>query len=56
MVSAEDYRWNPLGLNCGCSPEGMEKQLISEYGRLHAIKNDIIDRLKSYEKNMDILL
>jgi hypothetical protein len=28
----------------------MEKQLISAYGRLHDIKNDIIDRLKSDEK------
>jgi hypothetical protein len=33
----------------------MEK-LISEYGKLHDIKNDIVDRLKSDKKNMQIFL
>ena len=27
------------------------KQLISEYGKLHDIKNDIVDRLKSDKKD-----
>jgi hypothetical protein len=27
------------------------KKLISGYGRLHNIKNDIVDRLKSEKKN-----
>jgi hypothetical protein len=30
------------------------KNFISEYGRLHVIKNDIVDRLKSDKKNMQI--
>jgi hypothetical protein len=34
---------------CGCSPNGMEKN-ISEYGRLHEIKNENVDRLKSDKK------
>jgi hypothetical protein len=33
----------------GAVPKGWKK-LISEYGRLHDIKNDIIDRLKSEKK------
>ena len=33
----------------GAVPKGW-KQLIPEYGRLHDIKNDIVDRLKSDEK------
>ena len=32
------------------------ENLISEYGRLHDIKNDIVDRLKSDKKNMQIFL
>jgi hypothetical protein len=32
------------------------KKLILEYGRLHDIKNDIVDRLKSDKKNMQIFL
>jgi hypothetical protein len=32
------------------------KTLISEYGRLHDIKNDIVDRLKVIKKNMQIFL
>ena len=33
----------------GAVPKGWKK-LISEYGRLHDIKNDIVDRLKSDKK------
>jgi len=33
----------------GAIPKGW-KQLILEYGRLHDIKNDIVDRLKSDKK------
>jgi hypothetical protein len=32
------------------------KKLILEYGSLHDIKNDIVDRLKSDKKNMQIFL
>jgi hypothetical protein len=34
----------------GAVPKGWTK-LISEYGRLHDIENDIVDRLKSDKKN-----
>ena len=33
----------------GAVPKGWT-QLISEYGRLHDIRNDIVDRLKSDKK------
>ena len=34
---------------CGCSPKEVKK-LISEYGSLHDIKNNIIDRFKTAKK------
>jgi hypothetical protein len=34
----------------------MEKNLISEYGRLHDIKNDIVDGLKSDKNHANIFI
>ena len=46
----DKYKLSRILWYCGCSPKEMEK-LISEYGKLHDIKNDIVDRLKSDKKD-----
>ena len=45
----DKYKLSRILWYCGCSPKGMKK-LIPEYGRLHDIKNDIVNRLKSDKK------
>jgi hypothetical protein len=51
IISKQIYGKYRISWYCWCSSEEMEANLMSEYGMLHDIKNDIVDRLKSDAKN-----
>ena len=57
-ISKQVYNRHKLPRNicyCRCRPKGMETN-ISQYGRVHDIKNDIVDRLKPDKKQCNILI
>jgi hypothetical protein len=56
IISKQIHGKHRISWYCGSSSEEMEKNLISEYGMLHDIENDIVDRLKSDTKNHAIVL